>query len=223
MMFRHHPQTRLARKLVDEGRIGDLMYVYAACTAAVPPDYFRRERAIGGGAMLDLGVFTLSALRAFAGEPTRVYAEEVRRSSAAADHNFTASLRFRDGVLGQFVVGQDVAGATSSRSSGPRAGWSSTRRGSAWAPTRWRSTRRARCRCWSRRRSTSRSTREDVRARRAVPHLPDPVRRDLDGAGERHRAALRPCGGRGPGARGRGAAGVERERQARRTGVSGPR
>ncbi|MFD3619394.1 Gfo/Idh/MocA family protein [Streptomyces sp. NPDC058676] len=109
VMFRHHPQTRLAQKLVREGRIGDLMYVYAACTAAVPPDYFRRERSLGGGAMLDLGVFALSAVRAFAGEPTRVYAEEVRRSPESADHNFTASLRLPGGVLGQFVVGQDVA------------------------------------------------------------------------------------------------------------------
>ncbi|MGW4506650.1 Gfo/Idh/MocA family protein [Streptomyces sp. NPDC004436] len=109
VMFRHHPQTRLAQKLVAEGRIGDLMYVYAACTAAVPPDYFRRERALGGGSMLDLGVFALSAVRAFAGNPTRVYAEEVRRGPEAADHSFTASLRLPNGVLGQFVVGQDVA------------------------------------------------------------------------------------------------------------------
>lgn len=109
MMFRHHPQTRLAKRLVDEGRIGDLMYVYAACTAAVPPDYFRRERALGGGSMLDLGVFALSAIRCFAGNPTRVYAEEVRRGPDAADHSFTASLRLPNDVLGQFVVGQDIA------------------------------------------------------------------------------------------------------------------
>ncbi|MFE9170557.1 Gfo/Idh/MocA family protein [Streptomyces kebangsaanensis] len=109
VMFRHHPQTRLARRLVDEGRIGDLMYVYAACTAAVPPDYFRRDRALGGGAMLDLGVFALSAIRCFAGNPTRVYAEEVRRGPGAADHGFTASLRLPGDVLGQFVVGQDIA------------------------------------------------------------------------------------------------------------------
>ncbi|MEV7791163.1 Gfo/Idh/MocA family oxidoreductase [Streptomyces sp. NPDC087512] len=109
VMFRHHPQIRLAKKLVDEGRIGDLMYVYAACTAAVPPDYFRRDRALGGGALLDLGVFALSAIRCFAGEPTRVYAEEVRRGPEAADHAFTGSLRLPNDVLGQFVVGQDIA------------------------------------------------------------------------------------------------------------------
>ncbi|MDT0345817.1 Gfo/Idh/MocA family protein [Streptomyces litchfieldiae] len=109
VMFRHHPQTRLAKELVDSGRIGDVMYVYVACTAAVPPDYFRRSRELGGGAMLDLGVFAVSAIRYFAGEPTRVYAEEVRRGPGAADHSFSATLRLPNGVLGQFVVGQDLA------------------------------------------------------------------------------------------------------------------
>jgi predicted dehydrogenase len=109
VMFRHHPQIRLAKKLVDEGRIGELMYVYAACTASLPPDYFRRERKLGGGAMLDLGVFALAAVRYFAGSPQRVHAEEARHHSDAADHNFAATLRMPNDVLAQFVVGQDVA------------------------------------------------------------------------------------------------------------------
>ncbi|SFB98511.1 Gfo/Idh/MocA family protein [Streptomyces aidingensis] len=108
VMFRHHPQTLLAKKLVEEGRIGELRYIYAACTASLPPDYFRRDRALGGGAMLDLGAFTLAAIRLFGGTPERVYAEEVRRGGGA-DHNFAATLRLPNDVLAQFEVGQEVA------------------------------------------------------------------------------------------------------------------
>ncbi|MFD4028777.1 Gfo/Idh/MocA family protein [Streptomyces sp. NPDC058576] len=107
VMFRHHPQHELAKKLVDEGAIGELRYIYAACTASLPPDYFRRDRELGGGGLLDLGVFTLAAIRLHGGTPTRVYAEEVRRDGGA-DLNFSASLRMPNDVLAQFEVGQEV-------------------------------------------------------------------------------------------------------------------
>lgn len=107
IFFRHHPRTLLAKRLVDEGRIGELRYIYAACTATLPPDYFRRHRELGGGALLDLGAFTLSAIRLFGGTPERVYAEEVRRDGGA-DLNFSAQLRLPGDVLAQFEVGQEV-------------------------------------------------------------------------------------------------------------------
>ncbi|MFM9614069.1 gfo/Idh/MocA family oxidoreductase [Streptomyces sp. V2] len=104
---RHHPQHRLAKRLVDDGVIGELRYIYAACTANLPGDYFRRFPERGGGGMLDLGSFTLAAVRMFAGEPERVYAEEVRRAGAL-DHSFAATLRLPGDVLAQFEVGQEV-------------------------------------------------------------------------------------------------------------------
>lgn len=109
VMFRHHPQTLLAQRLVAEGRIGELRYIYGSCTATLPPDYFRRDRALGGGALLDLGVFPLTAIRLFGGSPQRVYAEEVRRGESAADHNYSAVLRLPNDVLAQFEAGQEVA------------------------------------------------------------------------------------------------------------------
>ncbi|NGO71813.1 Gfo/Idh/MocA family protein [Streptomyces boncukensis] len=38
VMPRHHPQYLVAKKLVDEGRLGELRYLYAACTASLPAD-----------------------------------------------------------------------------------------------------------------------------------------------------------------------------------------
>ncbi|MBP5941138.1 Gfo/Idh/MocA family oxidoreductase [Streptomyces sp. LBUM 1476] len=46
---RHHPQHVLAKRLVDDGVIGELRYIYAACTANLPDDYFRRFPERGGG------------------------------------------------------------------------------------------------------------------------------------------------------------------------------
>ncbi|MEU3253475.1 Gfo/Idh/MocA family oxidoreductase [Streptomyces sp. NPDC006997] len=107
VMFRHHPQHLLAKRLLDEGLIGELRYLYAACTASLPPDYFRRFPERGGGGLLDLGAFTLAAIRMYGGTPERVYAEEVRRDGEA-DHNFAATLRMPGDVLAQFEVGQEV-------------------------------------------------------------------------------------------------------------------
>ncbi|MGW2023218.1 Gfo/Idh/MocA family protein [Streptomyces decoyicus] len=107
VMPRHHPQFLLAKRLVDEGHIGELRYIYAACTAGLPADYFRRFPERGGGGMLDLGSFALTTIRLFGGTPERVYAEEVRREGAC-DHNFAATLRMPGDVLAQFEVGQEV-------------------------------------------------------------------------------------------------------------------
>src|SRR5215217_2751692 len=78
LMYRHHPQTTLAHKLVSDGAIGRLAYVRAALTVSVPPDDIRRSVALGGGALGDLGCYCVSAVRLFAGEPTRVSATQGR-------------------------------------------------------------------------------------------------------------------------------------------------
>lgn len=108
LLYQYHPRTRLLRDLVDEGRIGKLQYIYSGCTATVPPGFYRRDKATGGGALLDLGVFPLSAVLMFAGVPERVYAEQVL-GAGGEDVSFAATLRLADGVLAQFEAGQEVA------------------------------------------------------------------------------------------------------------------
>ena len=107
-MYRHHPQTALARRLVAEGAIGVLAYIRAALTVSVPAGDIRRSVELGGGALGDLGGYCLSAIRLFAGEPERVYAERVLDGPAGVDLRFTAGLRLPDGVLAQFDTGLDL-------------------------------------------------------------------------------------------------------------------
>jgi predicted dehydrogenase len=61
LMYRHHPQTTLARKLVAGGAIGRLAHVRAALSVSVPPDDIRRSLELGGGAVGDLGGYQSSA------------------------------------------------------------------------------------------------------------------------------------------------------------------
>jgi xylose dehydrogenase (NAD/NADP) len=108
LMWRWHPQTRLARKLIADGAIGTLRSVRAALTVPIPPGGIRRSKELGGGALGDLGCYCVSAIRLFAGQPEQIYAiglddnEEVEmRVSATALHP--------GGVLSQFDIGFDLS------------------------------------------------------------------------------------------------------------------
>jgi len=107
-MYRHHPQTSLARRLVADGVIGALATVRAALSVSVPVGDIRRSVELGGGTLLDLGCYCVSAARLFAGEPERVCAERVLDGPAGVDLRFAATLRMPDGVLAQFDAGLDL-------------------------------------------------------------------------------------------------------------------
>ncbi|OUD04653.1 oxidoreductase [Streptomyces swartbergensis] len=110
LMYRHHPQTQLVRKLVADGAIGRLAHVRAALTVSVPPGDIRRTAALGGGASLDLGCYCVSAIRMLAGHPERVHAARVldrAEGAEGADLRLAATLEMADGVLAQFDVALD--------------------------------------------------------------------------------------------------------------------
>jgi xylose dehydrogenase (NAD/NADP) len=107
LMYRLHPQTMLAQSLLDEGAIGALKYVRAALTARIEKDDIRRDPALGGGALTDLGCYCASAARLFAGEPLRIFAEAVR-GSTGIDMHLAATMRHRGDVITQFDIGFDL-------------------------------------------------------------------------------------------------------------------
>jgi len=110
LMYRHHPQTAMVQRLLADGAIGVLAYVRAALTVWVEPGDIRRSPELGGGALLDLGCYCVSAVRLFAGEPRHVMAERIDDGDAddAVDLRLAASLRTDRGVLAQFDVGLDL-------------------------------------------------------------------------------------------------------------------
>ncbi len=73
-MWRHANQTRLLRELLS--RVGDVQSVHAAFFGRLPrEDDVRFVPGLGGGALLDLGCYCVSACRLVLGEPDRVYGE----------------------------------------------------------------------------------------------------------------------------------------------------
>jgi predicted dehydrogenase len=110
LMWRHHPQTLLAQQLIADGAIGRLAHIRAALTVDVEPGDIRRTGRLGGGAVLDLGCYCVSAIRLFGGQPLRVSAEQVVDTATGADGGdlrLAATLALPDDVLVQFDVALD--------------------------------------------------------------------------------------------------------------------
>jgi hypothetical protein len=102
------PPDHPGRKLVADGAIGRLAYVRAALSVSVEPGDIRRSVELGGGALNDLGCYCVSGIRLFAGEPSRVYADQVRDGPAGVDLRLAATLRMPGDVLAQLDVGLDL-------------------------------------------------------------------------------------------------------------------
>ena len=105
-MWRHHPQTTLARRLLADGAIGKLSTIRAALTVNVPPGDIRRSPVLAGGALRDLGCYCVSAARLFGGHPERVWAETIGEGSV--DLRLAATMRMPGDVLALFDVGLDL-------------------------------------------------------------------------------------------------------------------
>ncbi|HEY2893268.1 MAG TPA: Gfo/Idh/MocA family oxidoreductase, partial [Pirellulales bacterium] len=74
-MYRHHPQWQTARRLVDEGAIGELRTIQSFFSYHnVDPENIRNQADIGGGSLADIGCYCVSLARfLFAAEPVRVF------------------------------------------------------------------------------------------------------------------------------------------------------
>ncbi len=101
-MYRHHPQTTLARSLVEEGRIGEPRLLRA--TFSFPLDdaaNIRLRPELDGGALMDVGCYCVSGLRLLGGEPERIVGEQVT-SDTGVDQTMFGMLSFPGGIVGQF-------------------------------------------------------------------------------------------------------------------------
>jgi predicted dehydrogenase len=99
-MFRHHPQWQTARQLVQEGRIGQLRTIESHFSYHNPdPHNIRNQRDIGGGALMDIGCYPISASRfIFDAEPTRVLGQIERDPTMEIDRLTSAVLEFFQGT-----------------------------------------------------------------------------------------------------------------------------
>ena len=108
LVSRHHPQSDRLVELVENGVVGELRTLSATFSFDLAdPGNARMRPELGGGALMDVGCYCVSSLRAIAGEPERVYAEQVVHASGV-DVRAAATLRFAGGVLARLEVGMDL-------------------------------------------------------------------------------------------------------------------
>jgi xylose dehydrogenase (NAD/NADP) len=108
-MWRHHPQTRRLRGLLDEGAIGDVRLVRACFSFPLAGNGdVRLDAALHGGSLMDVGCYCVSGARLAAGsEPVSVLAERVTGPSGV-DVRFAAVLRFDGDIVAHFDCGLDI-------------------------------------------------------------------------------------------------------------------
>lgn len=111
LMYRFHPRSRQIKHLVDTGKIGRLRKVHSAFCFCMNKDQFmgsdnfRLDPDTGGGALWDVGCYSVSLARWLMGEdPSHVQGEAVF-SDKGVDIQFNGILRFSDGRTAAFEAG----------------------------------------------------------------------------------------------------------------------
>jgi predicted dehydrogenase len=104
-MYRFHPRSRHIKQFVDQGVIGKPCLIRSAFCYHMDDDILqsggnvRLKSEMGGGALLDVGCYSVSAARwLLSAEPTAVQAQAVYHS-AGVDIHLVGTLRFAEGKL----------------------------------------------------------------------------------------------------------------------------
>ena len=107
----HHPQWKRVRELVREGRIGRLRAIQGWFSYWLDDaGNIRNKREMGGGGLLDIGVYPLVTARfVFEAEPVRVFAAIERHPDWDVDVLSSAVLQFPTGIL-SFTCGTMLGG-----------------------------------------------------------------------------------------------------------------
>ncbi|MHB9864455.1 Gfo/Idh/MocA family protein [Streptomyces sp. YIM S03343] len=122
-MFLHHPQHAYAAELLRQGRLGEVTTLQAAfCIPPLPSDDIRYTPGMGGGALLDVGVYPLRAAQLLLGTGLRVAGAVLRvREEDGLDLSGQALLVSPEDVLVQATFGFEHAYASSYTLWGKRA------------------------------------------------------------------------------------------------------
>ena len=118
-MYRHNPQTRRLKELVDEGAVGELRLVRAHFSFTLTElGNVRMRPELNGGSLMDVGCYCVSGSRLLAGEPETVVAQQLP-STTGVDVRFAGAMTFAGGVLGHFDCGFDSSDRSELEAAGP--------------------------------------------------------------------------------------------------------
>ncbi|MFF0111696.1 Gfo/Idh/MocA family protein [Streptomyces prasinus] len=117
-----HPMVRRLKALIDDGAIGEVRTVQAdfGLAANVSASHRLRDPALGGGALLDLGVYPVSFAQLLLGEPSDVVAKATL-SEEGVDLQTGALLSWESGAIASVhcsIVGGTATSASVTGSAG---------------------------------------------------------------------------------------------------------
>lgn len=103
-MYRFHPQTQLVKQLVDAGGVGQIHLMAASFSFSIDSeDDVRLNRALVGGALMDVGCYCVNVIRYMLGEePVDVSAFADFGQRSGVDERLVGLLRFPGGALAHF-------------------------------------------------------------------------------------------------------------------------
>ncbi len=106
-MYRCHPQTRKVVEIIKNGDIGKVVSINAEFSFQAGHDWanFRTDGSVGGGGLMDVGVYPISMTRMIAGgEPTSVH-YATKLNEKGYDETGSGSLLFANGINAHFGTG----------------------------------------------------------------------------------------------------------------------
>ncbi|HEY0032886.1 MAG TPA: Gfo/Idh/MocA family oxidoreductase [Devosia sp.] len=122
-MIRFHPQWLRAREIVRSGELGDIRAINAVFTYFnADPANVRNQAEIGGGGILDIGCYPVTAGRfLFESEPKRVVALVERDPEFGTDRLASVLADFGEGRQLSFICSTQTAGEQSVQVLGSKA------------------------------------------------------------------------------------------------------
>lgn len=123
MWSRFTPSQRSLKALVQAGEIGEVVHISAEYSEnKLPPEAHERlwNLALGGGALLDLGIYPLAMIQNLLGNPSQIQAT-ASLSPTGVDQLLMAQLKFDSGAMAQFSTGITGHGPGNARIVGTKA------------------------------------------------------------------------------------------------------
>ena len=108
-MYRHNPQAKRLRTLLDDGAIGEPRVVRACFSYSLyDEENIRLRTDVEGGSLMDVGCYCVNGSRLVAGEPELVYGQQLVGPSGT-DWVFAGTMRFPGDVFALFDCGTALA------------------------------------------------------------------------------------------------------------------
>jgi predicted dehydrogenase len=104
-MYRHHPQTKIARSLILAGRLGEVQSMWGVFNFSMGKreGNVRLVPAYGGGALYDVGVYPLSIAQYFFGSAPQRLAGFQWLGGSGVDEAFTGQMEYPGGQTAQIA------------------------------------------------------------------------------------------------------------------------